>query len=398
MVISKLVAMTREHANAVMERELQTTSLYYLSRDLATAGDIQTIIEAVIRDIGENINAGIAVILPEGDTLAVKGASRDLRLNEKELAVADWAFRNRRAAGRGTETLGSSALLYLPMQTPSKTFGVLGVRLRDDAGYTNTQNRRLLDAFVSQTTLAIERVHLVKRAEDIHLDHARESLERALLNSVSHDLRTPMVSITGALGSLRDEGNMLGDEARRKLIEAAWDEAGRLNRFVGNLLDMTRLESGALKPREEPCDVQDLIGCALAAVEQRLAEKKVDIRLQDDLPLVKMDMVLMTQVLVNLLDNAMKYSPPGSGIEIAARIAGPKLTIEVSDRGQGVPTGDLAKIFDKFYRLPVPEGAGGTGLGLAICKGIVEAHGGDIRAENREGGGLQIIINLPAKG
>jgi two-component system sensor histidine kinase KdpD len=396
-VISKLVATARERAISIRERELQTASLYYLSRDLAAAGDIGTILGDVVRDIGESLDAGITVLLPDEENLVVKAASRDLHLDAKEMAVADWTFRNRRAAGRGTETLGSSALLYLPMQTPSKTLGVLGVKLKDETAYTNIQHRRLLDAFVSQTTLAIERVKLVNDAEKVQLLQARENLERALLNSVSHDLRTPLVSITGALSAVRDENNNLGSEARRELLDAALEEAERLNRFVGNLLDMTRLESGAVRLKEEPCDIQDLVGCALAAVEQRAGSRKADIRLQPDLPLVKMDMALMTQVLVNLLDNAMKYSPPESGIELAARIDGSLLTIEVSDRGPGVPAGDLQRIFDKFYRLPVPEGAGGTGLGLAICKGIVDAHSGTIRAENREGGGLQVIIEIPLK-
>ena len=180
--------------------------------------------------------------------------------------------------------------------------------------------------------------------------------------------------------------------------DAAWEEAGRLNRFVGNLLDMTRLEAGAVKPREEPCDVQDLAGCALAAIEQRLGQREIELQLPDGLPLVRMDMALMTQVLVNLLDNALKYSPPESSITLAARVEDALLTMEVADRGPGVPDADLHRVFDKFYRVPVPEGAGGTGLGLAICKGIVEAHGGKIRAENRAGGGLRVIVTLPVTG
>jgi len=163
---------------------------------------------------------------------------------------------------------------------------------------------------------------------------------------------------------------------------------------VGNLLDMTRLEAGAIKLKEEPCDIQDVVGCALAALEKQLGSRRIDVRLQSGLPLVKMDMALMTQVLVNLLDNALKYSPPESSIEIAARVDGPLLKIEVSDRGPGVPDSDLKRIFDKFYRIPVPEGARGTGLGLSICRAIVEVHGGTIRAENRAEGGLRIIITL----
>ncbi|MBI1919903.1 MAG: sensor histidine kinase KdpD [Geobacter sp.] len=396
-VISKLVATAGERAVTIREREVQTASLYYLSRDLAAAADITAILDAIIRNFGESFNGRLAILLPEGERLETKAASQDLQLDSKELAVADWAFRNRQAAGQGTGTLGSAALLYLPMQTTASVLGIVGVQLEEETDYTNPLSRRLLEAFASQATLAIERVQLVKQAEQTQLIQARESLERALLNSVSHDLRTPLVSITGALGTLRDKGSRLGDESRRELLEAAWDESQRLNRFVGNLLDMTRLQAGAVKLKEEPSDIQDLVGCALAAIEQRLGNRKVDVHLQSDLPLVSMDMALMTQVLVNLLDNALKYSPPESGITLAAWVEGSLLTMEVADRGPGVPEADLKRVFDKFYRIPVPEGAGGTGLGLAICKGIVEEHGGKIRAENRAGGGLRVIVTLPVK-
>lgn len=396
-VISTLVAKASERAETIREREVQTASLYYLSRDLAAAPDITAILDAAIRNIGESFNASLAILLPEGERLEIKAANRELHLDMKELAVADWAFRNRKAAGRGTETLNSAALLYLPLQTSTSVLGVLGIELGDEADYANTQSRRLLDAFTTQAALAIERVQLGKQAEQALILQGRETLERALLNSVSHDLRTPLVSITGALSTLRDKEHRLSDTRRRELLDAAWEEAGRLNRFVGNLLDMTRLEAGAVTLKEEPCDIQDLVGCALAALEQRIGARDVKVQLPDGLPLVKLDMALMTQVLVNLLDNALKYSPHASIIDIAARVDDGRLTLEVSDRGPGVPESDLKRIFDKFYRIPVPEGAGGTGLGLSICKGIVEAHHGKIHAENRDGGGLRVIVTLPVK-
>lgn len=393
-VISTLVAKARERAETIREREAQTASLYYLSRDLAAAADIEAILNAAVKNIGESLNAGLVVLLPEGERLEMKAASQGVSLNMKESAVADWVFRNRQAAGRGTETLGSAELLYRPLQTSASVLGVLGVRFEENRDYTSPQSRRLLEAFANQAALAIERVRLVKEAEQSEILQARESLERALLNSVSHDLRTPLVSITGALGTIRDRGKQLSDESYKGLLDAAWDEAARLNRFVGNLLDMTRLEAGAIKLKEELCDIQDVIGCALAALDNQVGNRRIDVHLQPDLPLVNMDMALMTQVMVNLLDNALKYSPAGSSIEIVARVDGPEVKIEVSDRGPGVPDSDLKRIFDKFYRIPVPEGARGTGLGLSICKGIVEAHGGSIQAENRAEGGLRVIITL----
>ncbi len=394
-IISTLGARARERADIVRERETQTDSLYQLSRDLAAAADIESIMEAVIGNVRESLNAKAVVFLPERERLKVAVASKGLQINVKEMTVADWSFRNLKAAGHGTETLGSAELLYLPLQASGNQLGVLGVNLKSEADYRTLQTRRILDAFASQTSMALERVHLSRQAEQAEILQARENLERALLNSISHDLRTPLVCITGALDTLRERVRTLTVEARLELLDTAWEEAERLNRFVGNLLDMTKLEAGAVKLRRELCDVQDLVGCSLTAMEQRLGTRKVDLQVPSTLPPVRMDMTLMTQVLVNLLDNALKYSPAASTIEITARAEASRLTIEVADRGPGIPELDLKRVFEKFYRISVPGGATGTGLGLSICKGIVEAHGGGIRAENRTGGGLKIIVTLP---
>ncbi|HJV36140.1 sensor histidine kinase KdpD [Geomonas sp.] len=395
-VISTLVSRSRERAESIREREEQTASLYYLSRDLAAASDLEQILGALIRNIEDSLGAGVAVLMPEGERLEVRASGGAVALEAKEHAVADWAYRNHQPAGRGTDTLVSAGLLYLPLQTSGEVLGVLGVKLKADADYGSPLHRRLLQAFATQVAFAIERALLVKQAEQAQILQARETLERALLNSISHDLRTPLVSITGALGALRDKGSVLEESARSDLLDAAWEEAARLNRFVANLLDMTRLESGALKLKPVPSDLLDLVGCAMAALEPQLAKRKVEVRIQPGLPLVSMDMVLMTQVLVNLLDNALKYSPRDKIIEIEAGVLDGAATLAVLDRGPGVPGGDLDRIFDKFYRVPVPEGAGGTGLGLSICRGIVEAHDGGITAENREGGGLKVMVTLPA--
>jgi two-component system sensor histidine kinase KdpD len=394
-VISTLVARARDRADVMRVREVQTASLYYLSRDLAAAADTEAVLKAVLGNVEEALNAQVAILLPEGERLDILAASAGLVLDSKERAVADWAFRNSHPAGRATDTLVSVGLIYLPLQTPASTLGVMGVRLESQHDYHSQDNRRLLDAFATQAAMAMERIRFSRQAEQAQILQARENLERALLNSISHDLRTPLVTVTGALYSLKEEGARLTARARQELLESASSEAERLNRFVGNLLDMTRIEAGAIRPNADLCDLQDLVGCALAAIEQRIGTRPVEIRLSDDLPPVSMDLLLMTQVLVNLLDNAHKYSPAQSTIEIGANVASGWLSLEVSDRGPGVPEQDLKRIFDKFYRIPVPEGAGGTGLGLSICKGIVEAHGGRISAENRTGGGLRVVIRLP---
>jgi two-component system sensor histidine kinase KdpD len=395
LVISTLVARSKERAEVMRAREVHTASLYYLSRDLAASADITTVLKAVVRNVEEALNAQVVILLPEGERLDILAASEELVLGVKEQAVADWAFRNNHPAGRATDTLVSADLIYLPLQTPASVLGVMGVRLENELAYHSQDNRRLLDAFATQAAMAIERIRFSCQAEQAQILQARENLERALLNSISHDLRTPLVSVTGVLSSLKEEGAHLSDHARQELLETACGEAERLNRFVGNLLDMTRIEAGAVKLNFEPCDVQDLVGCALAAIETRLNGREISFRMLPSIPLVPMDLVLMTQVLVNLLENSLKYSSSGSVIEVAASTEAEWLLLEVADRGPGVPEHDLKRVFDKFYRIPIPEGAGGTGLGLSICKGIVEAHGGRISAENRTGGGLRIVVRLP---
>ncbi|SNB47518.1 DUF4118 domain-containing protein [Geobacter sp. DSM 9736] len=394
-VISRLVTKVKEQAVAVREREVQTASLYHLSRDLAAAANVEAVVAAVIRNIAESLEAKTAILLPDGERLRVVGGSPGFELDDREIAVADRAFRNGEPTGCGTETLNLSEALYLVLQTPGRRLGVMGVKLAAATDYAAPQIRRLLEAFATQTAMALERVELSHQAEQAQVLEAREKLERALLNSVSHDLRTPLVSITGALTTLKEEVSLPNQAARGDLLDAALEEAERLNRFVGNLLDMTRLEAGELKLKEELVDVEDLVGCALAPLGSRLEGRKVEIMLSSGLPLVKMDMAFMTQVLVNLLDNAVKYSPMGTPLQISAGVEAQALVLAVADRGPGVPEADLDRIFGKFYRVPVPEGKGGTGLGLSICKGIVEAHGGTIKAENRDGGGLLVVVKLP---
>nr|WP_246545537.1 DUF4118 domain-containing protein [Pelotalea chapellei] len=240
-----------------------------------------------------------------------------------------------------------------------------------------------------------EQARLSRQAEQARILQAQEKLERALLNSISHDLRTPLVSITGAISALKDKGDHLSSHARRELMETAYDETERLNRFVGNLLDMTRIEAGAMRLKMEPCDIQELVGCALDAMEMRLGDRPVSVDLPPGITLVPLDMVLMNQVLVNLLDNANKHASDHSPIEIRVSTEDDWLQLEVSDHGPGVPESELVHLFDKFYHISVPERGGGTGLGLSICKGFVEAHGGIISAKNRIAGGLTVEIQLP---
>jgi two-component system sensor histidine kinase KdpD len=262
-------------------------------------------------------------------------------------------------------------------------------------GTPPAENLLLIEAFAGQAAMALERVHLSLQAEESRVLREKSHLEHALLNSISHDLRTPLVTISGVLDSLLDNEQMFGREKQRDMLSTASEEAGRLNRFVGSLLDMTRLEAGALSPRLSLCDVDEIIGCAIGAVEPRIGNHRIVTRVEPDLPPVPTDLVLLTQALVNLLDNAIKHSPESTDITISARLDGTWVRIGVSDSGPGVPPGEEERIFDKFHRIEVPEKGGGTGLGLSIARGIIEAHKGSITASNRSEGGLTVEVALP---
>jgi two-component system sensor histidine kinase KdpD len=394
-VISTLVARARSQTETIQTREFQTTNLYALSRGLASAVSLKDILNTVIRHVSETLPGKVVIYVPEGESLNLEAASPGISPGEKEKSVALWAFRNGQMAGKWTETLSSSEFLYLPLQTGARVVGVMGIKMEHAGEELAPERRRLLEAFSNQAALAIERAYLAQEAERAQLLQATERLERSLLNSISHDLRTPLSSIMGTLSSLRDEGIPPAEESRRELIDLALEEAERMNRFVGNLLDITRLEAGVLKVKKELYDLQDLLGSCLASLESRLKGRRVTIQIPPDLPLIPMDSVLMAQVLINLLENALKYSPPDGLIGVAGRMGENRVEIEVSDQGPGVPQEHLGQIFNKFFRLKRTEEVSGTGLGLAISKGIVEAHEGKIWAENRSEGGLKIIFTLP---
>ncbi len=395
LVISTLAARSREQAESARRREVQTVALYELSRDLATTSEVDDILQVVIRHVGETFGRTAAILLPAGTSLQPRALSPGFVLDENGLAVAAWSFKQGQPAGRGTDTLSAAAVRCIPLKTARGVIGVLGVKPVDPGSHLLPEQRRLLEAFASQAALAIERAELAEQARQARISQATEELQQALLNSISHDLRTPLVAITGTLSSLEEDGACLEDLAQRSLITMAREEAERLNRLVGNLLDMTRIEAGALRATAEPCDIQEVISAALDRLGSRLDRRPVTVEAPS--LLAPMDFVLMAQVLTNLLDNALKYSQPGSPIDVQARVTDGMMEISVLDRGLGVPKEDLGRIFDKFYRVQRPGGTSGTGLGLAICKGIVEAHRGRIWAQNRPGGGTIVTVALPCE-
>lgn len=395
-VISQLAARASEQAQAAQQREAETAELYDLSRDLASATDLESILRALQRHLEQTFSRTVAIFLPKENLIQVRATSEHLRLNDEEMVVADWVYRHAEPAGRHTNTLPGSQFRYLPLKTSKGVVGVLGVGKPNttDSDLTRAQ-RRLMEAFANQGAQAIERAQLEEQNRQITLLQSTEKLQNALLNSISHDLRTPLVAITGALSALDEDFVDLDEPARSALIENARGEADRLNRLMGNLLNMTRIESGAIKLHVEPGDLQDLIGTALEQLGGRAEQHQIKVEVPANFPLVPMDFSLMVQVIANLLENAIKYSPMNSLIEVSASLQDSKACIHILDRGTGIPSEDLSRIFDKFYRVQRPESVSGTGLGLSISKGIVEAHGGRIRAVNRQGGGTILEVELP---
>jgi two-component system sensor histidine kinase KdpD len=397
MVISQLTSLVRDQAEAAKQREVQTVALYELGRDLTETSGLEAVTQTAISHIGQTMSREVAIFLPVADILKVYAASADFAISADDLAVATWTFEHGQPAGRGTDTLPEASMRYQPLKTTRGGVGVLGVKPSTSNRFLTRDQIRTLDAFANQIALAIERARLAEQTRQTEMLEITDKLQNALLNSISHDLRTPLVSITGALSSLANDQVTLDKAARKSLIETASEEADRLNRLVGNLLDMTRLESGAMRVKRDACDLQDLVGSSLEELASRLGDRPVIVDIPDTLPLVSMDFVLIQRVLVNVIDNGLKYSSSDSPIEIRAQMAGAFVEITVSDRGVGIPSEDLTRIFDKFYRVQRPDNVNGTGLGLAIGKGIVDAHGGFISAENRQGGGTIITIALPVE-
>lgn len=395
LVVSELTARVRERADAARQRELDNATLYALSRDLAVAADVNGILRALKTNAATMFGRSVSVLVPAPDRQLKPVGADEIPLDEKGRAVAIWAFEHGEPAGRDTDTLPAEKMRFMPLRTARGILGVIGVAPGEPDTHLNPAQRRLFDTFASLAATAIERAQLAEQAQHAQVLKATEDLQNALLNSISHDLRTPLVSITGALTSLQEEDSALDQGTRKALIDNAREETERLNRLVGNLLDMTRLETGSLRLVRVPSDMQDVIGSALEQSKWRLEGREVRVDVGEDVPLVPLDSALMVQVMVNLIDNALKYAPRTSPIEIRVRAQAARIQVQVMDRGVGIPSQDLPRIFDKFYRVQRPDMVSGTGMGLAICKGIVEAHGGTITAENRLGGGALLTFTLP---
>jgi two-component system sensor histidine kinase KdpD len=397
-VISYLALRVRQQTESARRRERETAALYSLGRDLAVSSDLESYIRAIIKRAKETFGHDAIVFLPDPqnkETLKPYASIPNISIDENELAAAIWSFQHQRIVGHGTDTLPNAKERYLPLVTARGVVGVIAISATDTSGELTIEQEQLLEAYADLAAIAIESILLANEAQNAQVLRDTEKLQTALLNAVSHDLRTPLVSVIGVLSSLQEEGMHLDDVAKMNLIQVAREEAERLNHLISNLLDVSRIEAGAIKISRQPSDVQDLVGAALEQLGSRVGARPINMEIPAELPFVSVDFGLIVQTLVNVLDNALKYSLDDSPIDIRARQVGQEMQIEIADRGIGIPAQDLSHIFDKFYRIQRPDNVTGTGLGLSICKGIIEAHGGRITAENRPGGGTIIKLVLP---
>jgi two-component system, OmpR family, sensor histidine kinase KdpD len=390
----------RYQADAAKHREARTAALYALSRQIAGAAGLSDVLRAIVTQVAQILGAKVVALLPEADQLVLKaGHPADMQLTAAERAAATWAWQHNQPAGRGTDTLPGGEWFYLPLGTAQGTVGVLGLQFETPEVVISPDQRRLLEALAGQAAVAIERTRLVREMMRARLLTETERLRDALLSTISHDLRTPLVSIIGAVSSLLTYEATYDEGARQELLLTIQEEAERLNRFVGNLLDMMRLESGAIELKREWVEIGDVIGTALSRLSRALGQHQLVVEVDPDLPMLRLDFVLVEHVLVNLLENAAKYSPPQTTIRVRARREGQSIAFEVADEGIGIPAGERARIFDKFYRVQRGDRQGaGTGLGLSICRGIVEAHGGQITAGSPPyGQGSVFTVTFPVE-
>lgn len=385
MITSNLAGQAQRQTQAMRVRGKTTEELYAFSRKVAAVRLLDDLLWLVAYQVASMLKANVVILLPEPDgALSVRvGYPPDDALDEADLAAAQWAWANSQIAGRGSDTLPGARRLYLPLQTPRGPIALVGVQRAASELFTPDE-RRLLDALLDQAAVAIERVRLADDVDEVRLQAETERLRNSLLTSISHDLRTPLASIIGAVTSLRGESGLYTADMREELLATIQDESERLNRFVGNLLDMTRLESGGLRPKDDAVDLKDVIGVVLRRSARIMVDHPVQTSLPDDLPMAQADFVLFEQVLFNLLDNAAKYAGPGTSVLIQARKLDDSVAIDVIDEGPGIPESALDSIFDKFTRLEQGDRKrAGTGLGLAIARGFVTAMGGTLVASNR---------------
>ena len=394
-VISSLALQVRKQAEDARSRENKTAALYGLSRDLTRERKKEKISDIAVKHIGEVFHAQTVVLIPDPQERlkVLSTAPGTFAMDQKEWGIAQWVFDNRQSAGLGTDTLTAAKALYLPMISSSGPVGVIGVLPRDHDVSLPPGEIHFLETFANQTAMAFERIMLAQEAYQERLNAESQRMRNTFLSSVSHDLRTPLATITGAAGTLIHGGEDIPAEKRELLIGTIHEEAERLNNIIRNVLNITRLEAGTVKVNKEWQSLEEIVGAVLDRLSDKLRPYTVQTSITPEPPLILLDPILMEQVFTNLLENAIWHTPPGTVIDICTHPHQAFVQIEIADRGPGIEDTEKERIFDKFTHGKDP--GKGVGLGLSICKAIVEAHSGRIWADNRPGGGAIFRISLP---
>jgi len=390
LALGQLTARIRAQEVAERQREGRATALYLLGRELAEAITLHQIIHKVVAEMRQWFHAEVAVLLLDTSARLQVQTGSSLAVSEKEKGIADWVLEHRKPAGKFTDNLPLAESIFIPLESSHITIGVMGLRLRQRYPPTIHQ-RNLLDAFTRQIALALDRQRLSELSEKARLVAESERLGKTLLDSMSHEIRTPLAAIKAAVADLAALGfvSAPGEELIAEIQEATQ----RLNRLVGKVLDITRLESGHVTPLFNECDVYEIVNLAVEETEKDLARHPFTLDMDRGLAIIRTDFVFLQQALMNLLSNAAIHTPAGTPVQLSVRQTGEALFFEVADRGAGMDPPSLARVFDKFYRGPSAP-TGGTGLGLSLVKGFVEALGGNVKAENRVGGGAVFTIIL----
>jgi two-component system, OmpR family, sensor histidine kinase KdpD len=399
LVIANLMASVRQQTRVAGARERRTALLYAMSRELVATRGIETLARVAVSHIAEVFQCQSVVLLPnkEGKLTYPMDLPLEPSLKGSDLAIAQWVLDHGRQAGLGTDTLPAAPALYVPLQEGGKPLGVLAILPSNPRRILLPEQRHLLETFASQIGLAVERAQLAEIAEGSRLDAERESLRNTLLASISHDLRTPLSVIAGAGSALAQHGSALDEQTRVNLARSVETKAREMSELVSNVLDLMRFESGHMALRRDWQTLDDLVGAALVNLESKLGGHPVEIRIPHDLPPVHVDATLIVQVFSNLFDNIAKYTPAGTRVYVTAMVDGIFVRVSVEDEGPGLPVGNPERLFDKFQRGNDEGTVVGVGLGLAICQAIIRAHGGEIEAHRREGGGARFELTLPAE-
>lgn len=397
MVTSSLMANVRSQAKVAAHRERRASALYTMSKELSRSQSEADIVRTAVRQVHSEFSSRNVILFPNsnGRVIYPKQKSIAESLLGADLSVAQWVFDHNEMAGQGTNTLPGASAIYFPINNEDKVLGVLALRPVNLRRVFLPEQQKLLETFLRQIGQAVERIRYAEQAKVTHLQIEAERLRNSLLSAISHDLRTPLATIVGSASALVEDDGHLQPQDKLDLSRGIVDEAERMSNLVNNILDMARLDAGVVELKKEWHPVEEIVGTVLTRLQKQLAGRPIKVKLPSGMPMMFVDAVLIEQVLINLLENALRYTPPGSGLEITAETSDHAIEIAVADHGSGIPLGREKHLFEKFYQARHEAAQSGVGLGLAICRAIVEVHGGRIYALNRPSGGAVFTFVLP---